>query len=183
MAYTFTELQNKLNEIEAWLKKELSSIRTGRATVTILDTVIVEVYGAKSPLNQNANITIEDPKTIRVAPWDKSLIPEIEKGITLADLGVSTSVDDEGVRIIFPDLTTETREKLVKKAKNKIEESKVSIRNERDRIWADIQSLQKNGDISEDEKFQHKEDMEKIIKEAQAKFDLLAESKEKEILS
>jgi ribosome recycling factor len=128
MAYTFTELQNKLNEIEAWLKKELSSIRTGRATVTILDTVIVEVYGAKSPLNQNANITIEDPKTIRVAPWDKSLITEIEKGIALADLGVSTAVDDEGMRIIFPDLTTETREKLVKKAKNKIEESKVSIR-------------------------------------------------------
>jgi len=126
MAYEFSELNKKIEEIEDWVKKEMASIRTGQATITLLDSVMVDSYGSKVPLNQTASITMEDPKTVRIVPWDKGLLVEIERGITVADLGVSTSVDDEGVRVIFPVLTTETREKLAKQAKGKIEESKIS---------------------------------------------------------
>lgn len=177
------DFKKKVQNIEEWLKKELSSIRTGRATVSLLDSVMVDSYGTKTPLNQTANISVEDPKTIRIAPWDKSLIPEIEKGVTVADLGVSTSVDDEGVRVIFPDLTTETREKLVKQAKSKIEEAKVSVRNDRSKIIKEVESNQKSGEFAEDDVKRFKEDIDKIVRETNDGFDNIGKNKESEIMN
>ena len=164
-------------EIIDWLEKELSKIRTGRATIALLDSVFVNAYGSRMPLNQNASISIEDPKTIRITPWDKGLIQEIEKGISLADLGVSTSVDGVGIRVIFPSLTTETREKLVKQGKVKIEEAKVSIRGERNKIMKEIDEL------PEDDAKRRKDEVEKIIKETNEQFDLIAKRKEEEIMN
>ena len=126
MAYDFSDFNKRKDGVVEWLQKEFSSIRTGRATVTLLDSVMVDSYGTKTPLNQTANLSVEDPRTIRISPWDKSLIPEVEKGVANADLGVSTSADEDGVRAIFPELTTENRERLVKQAKAKVEEAKVS---------------------------------------------------------
>ena len=183
MAYDFKPFKQKIDDITKWLHKELANIRTGRASVAILDSVMVESYGAKSPLNQCASISIEDPKTIRITPWDKALITVIEKGISLADIGVSTSVDEQGVRVIFPSLTTETREKLVKQAKAKIEETKVSIRNERSKIVNDIQDKQKAGAMSEDEAKREKDQMQKIVDETVKSFDEIAKKKEQEIMS
>jgi len=183
MAYEFSEFNTKKDGVIEWLKKEFSSIRTGRATITLLDGVMVESYGAKTPLNQTANLSVEDPKTIRVTPWDKGLVPEIEKAIAKIDLGVSTSTDEEGVRVIFPDLTTENREKLVKIAKSKIEEAKVSLRNERGIIVKDIESEQKEGNISEDDAKRHKAELQKLVDDAQKSFEEMAKNKEEEILS
>lgn len=183
MKHNINEFKTQLADIEEWLKKELSGIRTGRATVTLLDSIHVEAYGTKTPLNQSANINIEDPKTIRIAPWDKSLIGEIEKAITKADLGVSTSVDGEGVRVIFPDLTTETREKLVKQAKAKIEEAKVSIRNARNKIMKDIDEDKKEAGLPEDDANRAKENVDSIIKTTQSNFDELLKKKETEIMN
>ena len=169
--------------VEEWLKKELSSIRTGRATITLLDSVFVDSYGTKTPLNQTANLNIEDPKTIRISPWDKGMIQSIEKAISIADLGVSTSVDDEGVRVKFPDLTTETREKLVKQAKSKIEEAKISIRNDRNKVIKEVESKQKSGEYSEDDVKRFEKDIDVIVKSTQEEFDNIHKKKSEEIMS
>lgn len=177
------KFKTQMGEVTEWLKKELSGIRTGRATINLLDSVMFNAYGSKVPLNQNGSIAIEDPKTIKITPWDKSLIQEIEKGITLADLGVSTSVDGAGVRVIFPDLTTETRQKLVKQAKIKIEDAKVSIRSERNKIIKEIEEEKKAGSLPEDDAKRKEEEVDKIVKETQESFEGILKSKEEEIMN
>lgn len=183
MAYNFTEFKKRIDEITLWLQKELSAIRTGQATTALLDGVRVDSYGTKTPLNQVANITTEDPKTIRITPWDGSLTQAIEKAIMVADLGVSTAVSDAGVRVIFPELTTERRQLFVKNAKGKVEEARISVRNERNDVSSDIQKQQKDGELSEDDAKRDKEEMQKIVDAANKKFDSFLEQKEKEILS
>ncbi len=182
MAYDFSNFKKQLNNVEDWLKKEFSGLRTGRATIAILDSVHVESYGSKMPLNQSASLSVEDPKTIRIVPWDKSLVGPIEKAVTLADLGVSTVSDGEGIRVIFPPLTTETREKIVKVAKNKMEEGKVSIRTERAEEIKKIETAQKAGEISEDDTKRNKESVQKFVDEANKKLDDLFKEKEQDIL-
>lgn len=183
MAYDLKDFKNKLHEVLEWLGREFSGIRTGQATVTLLDSVRIEMYGAKSPLNQVATITVEDPKTIRIAPWDKSIVQSIEKAITLADLGVSTAVDSEGVRVIFPNLTTETRERLVKQAKNKAEEAKVSVRGERSKVIGDIDSVKKAGEMSEDDAKREKDNVQKLVDETNSSIDEKMRNKEVEIMN
>jgi len=173
----------KLDAVVVWLGKEFSSIRTGRATITILDDVFIEAYGSKSPINQNASITIEDPKTIRIVPWDKGLIKSIENAISKANLGVSTMSDGDGVRVKFPDLTSETRDLLVKQAFKKIEEAKISIRNERSEIMKALEKSQKDGEMSEDELKRKKDEIQKIVDEKTTKLEEKGVLKETEIKS
>ena len=109
MAYDFKKLKENIKGVEEWLKKEYSGLRTGIASPSILDGVVVEVYGSRMPINQLANIGIEDARVIRITPWDKSQAKAIEKAITLANLNVSVGIDDKGVRIFFPELTGERR--------------------------------------------------------------------------
>lgn len=183
MSYDFKTFEQKLKDIEGWLVKEYATLRTGRATVSILDRVYVEAYGAKTPLNQVANIGSEDPKTLRISPWDSSQISAIEKAIALADLGVSTVSDGKGVRVIFPELTSERREILVRQAGKKLEEAKVSIRTARDELKNEINDAEKDGGMGKDEKFRYLEDMQKIVDTYQTKLEKLLEEKEKEIKS
>ena len=183
MAFNFTEFKTKANDSLEWLKKEMSAIRTGRATPNLLDSVEVEAYGSRSPIQSVAGVTIEDARTIRVAPWDMGQVKEIEKAIVLANLGVSVSVDDKGVRVIFPELTSERRVSLMKIAKQKLEEARISLRTEREGVWDDIQKQSKEGIIREDDKFRLKDELQKIVDETNAKFDDLATKKEKEISS
>ena len=182
MAYNFTSLKTKIIETEAWLQKEFSQIRTGRATPVILDAVSVESYGSHMSIKEVAGVTIEDPKTIRVVPWDTTLVRAIEKGIIDSNLGLSVSVDEKGLRVIFPELTAERRVQLAKVAKQKLEEARVSLRSEREATRADIAAQEKAGDISEDDKFRLNEELQKMIDAANAKLDEMAEKKDKEIL-
>ena len=183
MAYNFQQFQSRIDEIKEWLQKELSTIRTGRATITLLDGIQVNSYGANMPLNQVANTLSEDARTLRITPFDHSQIQAIEKAINDADLGVSLAVDETGVRVIFPELTSERREILVKQAHKKLEEARISLRTERDEVWGQIQDQQKAGDISEDEKFQAKDDMQKLVDDIQKEFDSMTSEKESEINS
>jgi len=183
MAYDFSDFKARTKAVEEWLQKEFSSIRTGRATITLLDSVFVESYGSKSPLNQMASLSVEDPRTIRVVPWDKSIISSIEKGITLADLGVSTSSDGEGVRVKFPELTSENRQHLVKLSNKKLEEAKISLRGERAETVKDIDTKLKAGELPEDDARRHKEELQKMVDATQQALDMLAAAKEKEILN
>ncbi len=181
MAYNFSSLKQKAKETETWFQKELGSVRTGRASPLILDTVMIESYGAKMPVNQLANVSIEGPRSLRISPWDKSVLKDIEKGIVAANLGVGVAVDDEGIRINFPELTGERRTQLIKLAKEKLEEARIALRGEREEVWEDIQEQEKEGKISEDEKFRAKDEMQKIIDEGNRKFEELFNKKELEI--
>jgi ribosome recycling factor len=182
MAYNFSPLKQKIVETEEWLKKEFSQIRTGRATPIILDAVTVDSYGSQMAIKEMASITIEDPKTIRVVPWDQSQVKAIEKGITDSNLGLSVSTDEKGLRVIFPELTAERRVQLAKVAKQKLEEARVSLRKEREQTRDDIQTKEKKGELSEDDKFRYNEELQKMIDEANRKLDELAARKDKEIL-
>lgn len=179
--YSFSAFQQKLKAVEDWLKGEFSGIRSGQATPAILDGVRVESYGSMMPMNQVASISIEDTKTLRVSPWDKGNIKAIEKAISEADLGLSTSSDGEGVRVHFPDLTAERRTQLNKLVGQKLEEARVRTRHERDEVWNDIQKQEKAGELSEDDRFRAKEEMEKITKEMNAVLEELAQRKEEEL--
>jgi len=183
MSYNFTALKENIKGLEEWLKKEFSSIRTGRATPSILDGVFVEAYGSHSPISQVASISLEGTRSLRVSPWDMSQVKGIEKAIITSNLGLSVSVDDKGLRITFPELTTESRNTFVKIAKQKLEDARVSLRTEREKIWDDIQAKEKEGGMGEDEKFRLKNDMQKIVDDANKKLDELFAMKEKEIMS
>jgi ribosome recycling factor len=133
------------------------------------------------PLNQCANIGTEDPRTLRVVPFDVSLTKDIEKAIVAADLGVGTVSDGKSVRVTFPMLTSERREQLIRLAKQKMEEARVSLKGHREAVWTDIQSQEKDGLISEDVKFKAKEDMQKIIDEGNKALEEIFKKKELEI--
>lgn len=182
MTYDFSQFKSKIEEIKDWLKKELKNIQTGRATPSILDSVKAENYGVLTPINQMASIGVEDPKTLRITPFDPSTLKEIERAITNADLGLTVVVDETGIRVVFPELTTERREELVKLAKQKLESAKITLKQARDEVWSDIQEKEKNGEMTEDEKYAAKEEMEKINKEAAEELEEIFKEKEKDIM-
>jgi len=179
--YNFSKFKDDILEVENWLGKEFSTIRTGMASPAILDGVKIESYGSAMPLNQVANIGVEDAKTLSITPWDSSQVKDIEKAIIDADLGVSVSVGGTNIRASFPDLTSERRELLIKTAKEKLEKSRISLRSERDKVWEEIQDLEKNKEISEDDKFRLKDEMQKMIDDASKKLEELFNKKEEEI--
>jgi ribosome recycling factor len=181
MTTDINTFKEKLEDADKWITKELSSIRTGRATVTLLDGIMIEVYGTKGPINQSASINVEDAKSIRVVPWDKGIISEIESAISKAELGVSISSDADGVRVKFPDLTSETRELLLKQAGKKIEEAKIRLRNDRGEIIKHFENQEKEGNISKDELKREKDDIQKLIDDKVKEFDEKYKLKEQEI--
>ena len=180
--YDFSHLKSKIKETEEWLGKEFAGIRTGRATPLILDGITVEVYGSAMPINQLATISSEDPRTLRISPYDSSTIKAIEKAISTSNLGVSVSVDEKGARVSFPPLTGETRTQFVKIAKQKLEDAKVTLRQERNKVNDDLQNQKKNSLISEDEMMRYKTEMEKVVKEGVTKLETLGDKKEEEIM-
>lgn len=179
--FDFSDLKIKSKDVETWLAKELSAIRTGRANSAILDFVQVEAYGSRMAIKELANVVVEDAKTVRIEPWDVSVGKSIEKAITTSNLGLSVSPFDKGLRIIFPELTAERREQFVKVLKNKLEEAKVTLRTLRDKTGKAIEEKEKAGGMGEDDKFRLKEEMQKIIDETSRKLEGMAERKEIEI--
>jgi len=182
MLYNFSNFKIELKKVEEFLSKEYSQLSTGRASPMVLDSVSVEVYGAYQPIKNIASVSIEDPKILRVSPWDKSQIKSIEKAIMVADLGLSVATDDIGIRVIFPQLTEETRQKLVKVLKDKLEDSRITVRQERSRVLDEIQKQEKEGKITEDEMKRTKDDLQKIIDEVNKNLELIFEKKEKEVM-
>ena len=182
MQYNFSNFKTALKKVEDFLGKEYSQLNIGRASPMILDGVSVESYGAYVPLKNVASVSIEDPKTLRVAPWDKSQIKGIEKAIVGSNLGLSVATDDQGIRVIFPQLTTDTRKTLVKVLKEKLEESRIIVRKEREAVVVDIEKLEKEAKMTEDERFRAKEELQKIITETNGNLEATFEKKEKEVM-
>ena len=181
MSYDFSKIKQRGEEIDDWLRKEYLALQTGRANPGFLDGVLVGAYGSKQPIKNVAAINIEGPRSLFIEPWDKSVIQDIERAIAGTNLGVSTAPDERGVRISFPELTEESRLSLVKIVHKKLEESKISVRTERDEVWNDMQEKEKNKEISEDDKFRYKDELQKIVDDINKNLDEIASKKETDI--
>ena len=182
MQYNFSNFKTEIKKVGEFLSKEYSQLNIGRASPMVLDGVSVSSYGSYVPLKNVASVSIEDPKTLRINPFDKNQIKDIEKAITSANLGLSVATDDLGIRVIFPQLTTETRQNLVKVLKEKLEEQRITVRRERERIWEDVQAKEKEAKLTEDEKFRAKDELQKIIDEANRNLEAVFEKKQKEVM-
>ena len=181
MAYDFSTLDKNIKETDEWLTREFSGIRTGRATPAILDSVKADVYGTRTALIQIGTVSIEDARTLRVIPWDKSLNKAVEKAITEADLGVSVATDDQGLRVLFPELTAERRTMFLKLANEKVEHAKVTLRGHRTDALKEIDATEKEGGMGKDEVIRLKEEVQKKIDAANAAFEVHAKKKHEEI--
>lgn len=177
--YNISQFKQELKKIEEWLLKEYSQVHTGRATPMLLDSVMVESYGQKMPIKNVASIVIEDPKTLRIAPWDKNLVKEVERGIQISNLGLSLATDADGIRAIFPMLTTERRTQLVKLLKEKLEDARISVRKEREQALSDLKSLE----LPKDDEFRVKEDIQKVVDEINSTLESVFDKKENEVMN
>lgn len=182
MAYNFSLFDKKLTEAREWLSREYQGLRTGRATPSILDSIHVSAYGSHMPLKQVASISVEDSRTLRVAAFDQSLSKEVEKAIAAADLGLGVSSSDATVRVTFPELTSERRQEFVKLAKQKMEEARVAVRSARDDVWSDVQAQERDGALSEDEKFRLKDEIQKKVDTANNALEEQFKKKEQEMM-
>ncbi|MES2994998.1 MAG: ribosome recycling factor [Patescibacteria group bacterium] len=181
MAYDFSKLDSSIKETEEWLSRELSGVRTGRATPTLLDGVKPEAYGTRTPITQMASVTIEDARTLRIVPWDKTLTKNIEKAVVDADLGVGTSVDDLGLRVTFPELTAERRTMLGKLAGEKTEQARVTLRGHRTDTLKEIDAAEKEGGMGQDDVKRYKEEVQKRIDKTNETLDAQLKRKLEEI--
>lgn len=177
----YKQAKEKMKKALHFLEEEFSKLRTGKASVTLVDPVKVNAYGTEMPLKQVASVSLPDAKTIAIQPWDKNLIPAIEKAILAANIGLTPINDGKIIRINIPPLTEERRKDLVKVAHKLAEEARVSIRNIRRHINEEIKKLEKDHKISEDEKFKAIDKVQEITDEFIKKVDELLKEKEKEI--
>ncbi len=181
--FDFKEFDTKIAGAKEWLAKEYRGLRTGRAAPAILDGVMVSAYGSMMPLKQVGNVSVEDARTLRVSAYDAGLLKDIERGITAANLGVGTSSDGSSVRVSFPELTSERREQLVKLAKQKLEEARTTVRLARDEAWKIIQEREREGTLTEDDKFTLKDDLQKRVDKTNDELEAAFDSKESEMSS
>lgn len=165
------------------LKNELLGIRAGRANTHVLDKVMVEAYGMEMPLNQVANISVPEARVICVQPFDASTIKAIERGINAADIGINPNSDGKVIRLVFPELDEERRRALTKDVKKLGEDCKVAIRNIRRDAMDTAKKLEKNGDITEDEKKDLEKEIQKITDKNIETVDKAVEAKSKEVMS
>src|SRR3989339_654971 len=164
-------------------KSEISSLRTGRAHSSIVDNVVVEAYGTRTPIRGLANIIIADPKTLVIEPWDKGLVKDIEKGILAANIGINPVNEGTKIRLSMPTLTEENRRDLIKILGQKLEQSRISARNVRDGIKDEINEAEKNKEISEDEKFRAQEELDKFVKTQNDEIKAIGDKKENELMT
>jgi len=173
--------ENMGKSIDA-LKNELNKVRTGRASVSLLDDIVVDYYGTRTLLNQMSSLSVPESRLITIQPWDVSMIKEIEKEILKSDLGLTPSNDGKLIRISIPPLTEERRKQLVRVVQKKGEEYKIAVRNVRRDSNDLLKGLKKDGDISEDDAFRAQDQVQKITDEHVKLIDDVGKEKEKEIL-
>jgi ribosome recycling factor len=178
----YRDLGDRMDKAVEALEFEYKKLRTGRASISLVDEIRADYYGSATPLSQLATLTIPDPRTIVIQPWDTSAVGEIEKSILKSDLGLTPMNDGKAIRIGIPPLTAERRRDLVKVVKKRAEESKVAVRNIRRDINEKIKDLKKYKKVSEDEQFRAQEEIQRVTGDYVKKIDAVCSAKEKEIL-
>lgn len=183
-------IEDYKKDAEARMKKAVevlghnfNKIRTGRAHPSLLDTIRVNYYGSDVPLSQVANIGVEDARTLTVSPWERNLVPDVEKAIMKSDLGLNPSTAGTVIRIPMPQLTEETRKGYIKQAKAEAENARVSIRNVRRDVLADIKELLKEKEISEDQERKAQDDIQKLTDKYIAEADKALAAKETDLMA
>ncbi len=164
-----------------FLKQDITGLRTGRATPAIVDSVMVEAYGARQPIKNVASISVADAKTLVVEPWDKSIMQAVEVAIRNSDVGINPVNDGKVIRLPLPDLTAQRRQELIKVLHQKLEHARISVRKIREDIRTMIDAAEKAKEISQDDKFALQEKLEKLVKEYNESIKSIGEEKEKEI--
>jgi len=177
------KIKPELEKVLSFFEGELMKIRTGRASPSLVEDIVVECFGEKFPLKQLAAISLPDPRQIVIQPWDKSYIEAIEKAIfQQKSLGLSPVVDKDVIRISLPSLTEEYKKNLLRLLSEKKENARQTIRRWREEAWDEIQEKERIGEIREDDKFRAKEELQELIDKYNKKIEEMAERKEKEIM-
>lgn len=182
VADAFEEYEFALMDTIDHLKSELSTIRAGRANPQILNKIIVDYYGAPTPINQMANITVPEARLLQISLWDTSMIKAVVKAITASDIGITPTDDGKVIRLVFPQLTEERRRELSKQVRKTGEDYKVTLRNARRDIMDQIKNFKKNNQITEDDVATYEKEVQKILDKNVANVDALIKDKEAEIL-
>lgn len=177
---TFTADFTKIMER---FKGDLDQLRTGRANASILDMVMVEAYGSRTALKGLASVAVPDARTLTVEPWDKSILKEVEKAIVEANIGLNPINDGRLIRLVMPAMTEESRKNLLKVMGQKAESARISVRQLRDNIRDKVVAEEKAKTLNEDQRFQMQEKLDKTVKDYNDKIKLMAEAKEKEIMT
>ena len=175
---TLERMEKSISSLESSLQK----IRTGRANPSLLDAIQIDYYGNMTPLSQVSNISVQDAKTLLISPWEKNLVPDIEKSIQSSDLGINPATSGDVIRVILPDLTEETRKDLIKVAKSEVENSKIALRNQRRDANGLLKEYLKEKEISEDDERRGQEIIQNLTDDFISKVELLLELKEKDLL-
>lgn len=178
----FLTYEEKLEKAVSHLKQELVSLKAGRANPHVLDKILVNYYGVPTPINQMANVQVQDARMLVISPWDSSLVKEVTKAISASDLGINPSDDGKIIRLVFPSLTEERRREMVKDIKKLGEETKVIARNARRDIMDEIKKLKKDSLITEDEQASYEKDIQKTLDGYVSQIDGLIDDKEKELM-
>lgn len=183
MNQTIENSKDKFVKTIEFFKEDISSLRTGRISPSLVEGILVESYGTQTELMQLASITSPEPQSIAIKPWDKSIIVSIEKALNQADLNVNPIVDGDLVRLNFPPLTEESRKELVKILHKKAEDSRIKLKNVREKVKEEVVALEKNKEMSEDEKFTALKELDELIKDYNEKIKDISDQKEKEIMT
>lgn len=178
----FNNFSKDLKDVIAWLQKEFKQISAGQANPAVLDSVNVESYGSFMPVAHVANISL-DANSLKVSPWDKGQVKAVEQAIRDADLGVSLVTESDGIRVIFPQLTTETRAKFVKMAKEKLEDARIKVRQLRSDVNTELDAQKIAGEMSEDDNKKKKDQVQKEVDSTNAELESMFKVKESAILS
>lgn len=183
MKEVIKKCEEKMTKTCENLDGEFSNIRAGRANPNLLNRIMVEYYGTPTPMQQVGNISVPEPRIIQINPWEKSLLKAIEKAILASDLGITPTNDGTSIRLVFPELTEERRKELVKDIKKKGEAAKVAVRNVRRDANDTLKKMEKSTDITEDERKEGEEKIQKMTDKYVAKMDKSVENKSKEIMT
>ena len=178
----FLEYEIELDKSIEYLKNEYQSMRAGRANPHVLDKILVNYYDTPTPINQLANVSVQDARVLAISVWDARAVKDVVKAIAASDLGINPNDDGKIIRLVFPPLTEERRRDMVKSVKKLAEDAKVTCRNARRDIIEEIKKLKKNSEISEDEATSYEKDIQKKLDAYTVKIDGLSQEKEKELM-
>ena len=183
MASSIDTFKQEAAKVISVLGSELQTLRVGRANPLMVEGIMVEAYGARTPLKQMASITVPEARTLVIQPWDKALIKDIEKAIVVANIGINPVNEGQQLRLVVPALTEESRRELTKSVGEKMEKARIILRQLRDKIREDIVKQERNKEITEDDKFTQQKKLDDAVKEHNDRIKEIGEKKEQEIMT
>ena len=175
------EIEEKMKKVSVFLASQFDAVRAGRANAAVLKGISVEYYGTPTPLSQIASVSVPDPRTLLITPWDASALKGIEKAIQMSELGINPQNDGRVIRLVFPQLTEERRKELAKQVRKYGEEAKVAVRNIRRDAMESFKKMEKNGDITEDDRKDFEKELQKVTDDSIKALDKQSDAKEKEL--